>query len=136
MALNLIFKEYYPHPLTKVWSAITNPHALSDWLMETDFEAMEGKTFAFWRKLSSEEDSRVICQLIELTPPRRMVWSWKAPGMETPSQLIFELEPEPEGGTNFTLRHMECSEGAANDLKRSGWPGNLTNLDTWLDMTS
>ena len=41
-----------------------------------------------------------------------------APGMETPSQLIFELELETEGGTNFTLRHMECSEGAANDLKR------------------
>ena len=43
-----------------------------------------------------------------------------APGMETPSQLIFELEPE--GGTNFTLRHMECSEGAANDLKRPAGP--------------
>ena len=42
------------------------------------------------------------------------------PGMETPSQLIFELELE--GGTNFTLRHMECSEGAANDLKRPAGP--------------
>jgi|SaaInlStandDraft_2_1057019.scaffolds.fasta_scaffold416844_1 hypothetical protein len=56
-----------------------------------------------------------------------MVWSWKGADMKTPSQLLFELETEPEGGTNFTLRHMENTDGAANDLKRSGWPGNLTS---------
>lgn len=53
--------------------------------------------------------------------------------METPSQLIFELESEP--GMNFTLSQMESTEDSVNAWK-TGWPGNPTNLDTWLDMTS
>ncbi len=63
-----------------------------------------------------------------------MVWSWKGPGMTAPARLVFELETVAVGGTNLTLRLMDVTEEVASGLRDSGWPGNMTNLDTWVDM--
>ena len=133
MDTNLIFREYYPHPIRKVWAAVTDPVALSEWLMETDFVPWVGQKFVF-RTISSRDKLHLIeCQLLELNPPVRMVWSWQCEEVKVPTQLIFELEAD-EGGTNFTLKHTEDTGETADDLRKSGWPGDMTNLDAWLDM--
>ncbi len=69
MNFSLIFKEYYPHPIEKVWAAVTDPEAHSEWLMETNFEPKEGYRFAFWNRSSGGEIFRIECQLLELAPP-------------------------------------------------------------------
>jgi uncharacterized protein YndB with AHSA1/START domain len=134
MNFSLIFKEYYPHPIEKVWAAVTDPDALSEWLMETDFVPEEGRRFAFWSRIPSSENFRIECQLLEMAPPVRMAWSWKGQDMKAPTQLVFELKAVAGNGTNLTLRHMDETGEAAGELRKSGWPGNMTNLDTWLDM--
>ena len=134
MNFSLIFKEYYPHPIEKVWAAVTDPEALSEWLMETDFEATEGRRFAFWSQSPFSGIPRIECQMLEMVPPVRMAWSWQGQDMKAPTQLVFELKAVAGGGTSFTLRHMDETGEEAGELRKSGWPGNMTNLDTWLDM--
>lgn len=128
----LIFNEYYPHSITKVWAALTDPKAISQWLMETDFEPKVGHKFICWSKNESGEIGRIECQLLLMEPPRRMVWSWKGNGMEAPTQLLFELEPG-DGGTYLTLTHSGKGGLPAAGQKRPGWPPKFTNLDSWLD---
>jgi Uncharacterized conserved protein len=45
--LDLTYTEVLPHPLTRVWAALTSADALRDWLMDSDFEPRVGKEFTF-----------------------------------------------------------------------------------------
>ena len=45
MKLNVLLVEDFPHPVEKVWQALTDPDALREWLMENDFEPRIGKRF-------------------------------------------------------------------------------------------
>jgi DNA-binding transcriptional ArsR family regulator len=48
-------KEFYPHPIEKVWAATTDPAALAVWLMTNDFELRVGKRFRFWNEPAKPE---------------------------------------------------------------------------------
>ena len=128
----LIFNEYYPHPISKVWAVLTDPEAISQWLTETDFEPKVGQKFICWIKTESGEISRIECQLLLMEPPRRMIWSWRGNDMEESTQLLFELKSK-QGGTYLTLTHSGKGDFPAAGQNLPGWPPNFTNLDSWLD---
>jgi uncharacterized protein YndB with AHSA1/START domain len=102
MARDLNFEVTYPHPPEKVWRALTDPRAIAQWLMENDFEAKVGHKFQFHAAPRPGWDGVVHCEVLEVDPPRRLVYSWKGGPLDT--RVSWVLEPTADG-TRLRLDH-------------------------------
>ena len=65
--------------------------------------------------------------MLELDPPRRMVWAWSSNDGNPPSRVTFELEPE-NGGSRLRLTHEGEIEPAIGAILVEGWPGRIDAL--------
>lgn len=113
----------YPHPPDRVWQAITTRAAIAEWLMENDFEPRVGHRFTMHTDPAPGFDGIVHCEVRELDPPGRMVWSWKGGPIDT--ILTFELEPTPRG-TRLRVRQAGFRGMKAylvSLILGSGWRG-------------
>ncbi len=95
MSRDLHFEFVYPHPPQRVWRALTDSAAIAKWLMPNDFQPMVGHKFQFRTKPRPGFDGVVNCEVLELEPPRKLVYSWKGGGLDT--TVTYFLEPAPEG---------------------------------------
>jgi uncharacterized protein YndB with AHSA1/START domain len=120
----------YSHPVERVWAALTSSEALAAWLMPNDFEPVLGRKFTFTTKPAPGFDGIVRCEVLELTPPSRMVWSW-AGGMGLQSTVTFTLTPDGAGKTKLRL-HQVGFHGLSGQLVRrilaGGYPRILGQL--------
>ena len=64
MKRDLRYEELYPYPIDRVWEAITDPDAISDWLMPTDFAPRLGHKFQFRTKPEPGFDGIVNCEVM------------------------------------------------------------------------
>ena len=86
----------------KVWRALTVPALVEAWLMPNTMDAVkEGERFALH---DSEQEQKIDCQLLDVTPLRRLSYSWRETG-EAPAMVTFELSPNDSGGTSLRVRH-------------------------------
>jgi uncharacterized protein YndB with AHSA1/START domain len=113
----------YAHPRERVWAALTSSEALTAWLMPNDFAPMVGREFTFRTRPAPGFDGIVRCQVTELDPPARMVWSWAGGKIDT--TVTFTLEAISPGQTRLRM-HQVGFHGLAGHLTRrilgSGWP--------------
>lgn len=116
----------YPHPVDRVWEALTSSDALAAWLMPNDFKPVLGHRFTFRTKRAPGFDGIVRCEVLELDPPRRMVWAWAGGNIDT--TVTFTLEETADAGTRLRM-HQVGFHGLGAQLTRrilaSGWPGIL-----------
>jgi uncharacterized protein YndB with AHSA1/START domain len=128
MNLNILLVEDFPHSVEKVWGALTNPEAISVWLMENDFEPRVGKRFILrGREIPDRSRGWVECEVLEIETPNRMVWSWVHEGGESSTKVEFRLDPIV-GGTRLTLSHAGEIDPLIAARLREGWPGKLAGL--------
>jgi uncharacterized protein YndB with AHSA1/START domain len=87
----------YPHPVDRVWAALTSSEALAAWFMPNDFKPVVGHRFTFRTRPARAMgfDGIVRCEVLELAPPRRMVWSWAGGNIDT--TVTFTLDESAEG---------------------------------------
>lgn len=102
MKRDLRFEAVYPHPMERVWRAITDSKAIAEWLMPNNFEPRLGHKFMFTSKPGPGWDGKSYCEVIELDPPRVLAYTWKGGPIDT--VLRITLEPVPEG-TRLRLEH-------------------------------
>ncbi len=132
MNLDLVFEELLPHPIEAVWRALTEPAAISEWLMATTgFEARVGARFRMKTQRLSP-DGWVRAEVLELDPPRRMVWAWSPDDISAPTTVTFELTPHGDG-TRLRLSHEGEIDPVIGGLLGDGWPGRLELLRRSLD---
>jgi uncharacterized protein YndB with AHSA1/START domain len=128
MILRVALDQRFEQPIDQVWRALIDPVVLAEWLLENDFEPRVGKRFTLRCPPIPGWNGRIEAVVLELDPPRRMVWSW-SDGFEVgePTRVTFELRREGSG-TRLTLRH----EGAIDDTHGArlglGWPEKLEQL--------
>jgi len=125
----------YPHPVDRVWAALTSSEALAAWLMPNDFLPVVGHRFTFRTKPAAGFDGIVRCEVLELDPPRRMVWSWAGGNIDT--TVTFTLKPAGPGGTRLRM-HQVGFHGLGAQLTRrilaGGYPRILgQRLPAYLD---
>lgn len=128
MSARLEFEAVYPHPPERVWRALVDPDRLAGWLMESDFEPVEGREFRFtFESRIPGGGGEVLCEVVEIEAPRHMVWRWRDTWswarQESPTTVTWTLRPEGEG-TRLTLVH-EGFEGLGpvvlSKLLKLGW---------------
>jgi uncharacterized protein YndB with AHSA1/START domain len=128
-------QRYYPHPPEDVWAAITDPHALAEWLEPNNHQPVVGHKFQFRCDPGMCGSGVTECEVLEADPPRRLVWSWvhvpaKA-DCPRPAPMTIAWTLVPQGaGTLLILEHT----GAENigwltrNMMRVGWGYMLKKL--------
>jgi uncharacterized protein YndB with AHSA1/START domain len=98
----------YPHSPEVVWAALTDGEALAQWLMPNNFEPVAGRRFQFRIDPMMGFPGVIDCEVLEIDPPRRMVWSWATKpraGKTAHPALRIEWQLTPKGeGTLLELR--------------------------------
>lgn len=93
-----------------VWEYLTKPELLAQWLMPNDFKPIVGYKFQLSAKpkLKFDFDGKIYCEVLEIVPYKRLVYSWKGGlSKESPSLdsiVIWTLTPN-DNGTILTLEH-------------------------------
>ena len=134
MKLEIVLVEDIAHPVAQVWAALTDPAALAQWLMVNDFEPLIGKRFTLRGEPTAKWRGWMDCAVLEMEPPRRMVWSWHRSELDEPTRVEFRLEPIA-GGTRLTLMHTGDTDPGTRGRLSSGWVVKLGNLGSLLAKT-
>ena len=130
---DIVVEDVVPQPPEKVWKALTSAGLISQWLMPTDFEPAVGKRFTFKTKPIGDWDGVVHCEVLEIVPHRRLVYSWKGGsdsnnsdsnyGSKLDSVVTWTLQPEGRG-TRLRLVHTgfrSPQNDFAYDAMSPGW---------------
>jgi uncharacterized protein YndB with AHSA1/START domain len=114
----MVYVRTYPHPIERVWEAVSQGEHLSVWLLPvTRVEQRAGGTATFtWG--GPEEDGVETYVVSEYDPPRTITFS--AEGL--PTYMRFALEPDGDESTvlRFTL-HWPVPDGVTFESEQ--WPG-------------
>ena len=117
----LRFERTLPHPIDRVWRAVSEPAEMEQWFVAT----------AGWKPETGESFEVMGQQLevIEATPPRRLEWSW---GEE---RYSFELAPAAAGpeATTLVFLHFFDEAMGPGGQHAGGWEAYLSRLDAHLD---
>jgi len=127
MKIDLFFREFFPHPIEKVWASVSDRTALAVWLMENDFEPMVGKRFRFRHEPVAGGRGWIDCEVLALEPPSRMVWSWQSIETDEPGRVEVRLKTVA-GGTELTLSHTGETDPERRARYAFGWPGKFADL--------
>jgi uncharacterized protein YndB with AHSA1/START domain len=128
MRLDISMQELFPASIDRVWHALTDPGMIERWLMRTDgYEARVGARFILREAPREDCRGRVECEVLELSPPNRMVWSWRGAEDPATTRLVIELEAD-ERGTRLTLRHTGESDERTVRGTTGGWTDKLGAL--------
>ena len=99
----LVFEAFYPHPVERVWEAITDPTALAKWLMSNDFSPLAGTRFTF----QGDQGTRtafVQGSVLDVKATRSLRLLWDDGEAGAPSIVTWTLRPQ-DGGTQVRLEH-------------------------------
>jgi len=125
MTRNLHFEVEYPYPPEQVWQALTQREALALWLMPNDFAPIVGHRFQFHTKPAPGFDGIVQCEVLEVLPPTRLVYTWIGGGVDT--TLTWTLKRNVNG-TQLMLDHngFEGLRGLfVSKILGSGWNSRI-----------
>lgn len=120
----------YPQPPEKVWRAITEAKAVSQWLMPCDIAPTVGHQFTFQTEPGPGFDGTVRCEVLIVNPPEEFSYSWRGGSLST--IVTFTLQPSAQGGTELQLAHTGFS-GLFNKLfvrnfLAAGWKRKLLSV--------
>lgn len=133
MKFDIVFERVYSHSLESVWRALTDPVALGQWLMKTDFIPEESRSFQMWCENPDGGTDRYLCKVLVIDPPVRMLWSWMIDGRQSEGETLVEFKlVEVVDGTRLTVRHSGDRDRATIEAFKTGWPHKLTTLDSVL----
>jgi uncharacterized protein YndB with AHSA1/START domain len=101
----IVLEAVYAHSRDRVWRALTDPNELGAWLMPNDFTPTVGHKFQF--KIGPQWGWRGIvdCEVLEVDPPHRLVYSWQGDPKHRVTTVTWTLTPTPDGGTRLQLAH-------------------------------
>jgi uncharacterized protein YndB with AHSA1/START domain len=133
MQRDLVIKWHFPHPPEKVWECLITPELVSQWLMKNDFQPVVGHKFNFHTKPIPKMgfDGIVYCEVLEIVPYKKLVYSWRggpAPGIiGLDTLLTWTLAPDGDG-TKMVLEHTGFKgwkNYIASIFMENGWKKNV-----------
>nr|WP_042179368.1 SRPBCC domain-containing protein [Kibdelosporangium sp. MJ126-NF4]CEL13783.1 hypothetical protein [Kibdelosporangium sp. MJ126-NF4]CTQ88151.1 hypothetical protein [Kibdelosporangium sp. MJ126-NF4] len=145
MPRDITLDTHLPHRPDTVWRALTDPNALSQWLMPVDgFTPVVGSRFRLTAKPMPGWDGIVHCEILAIDEPRHLSYTWHGTQMTTPTTVTWTLTPTDDNGTHLRLHHTGFTGLGGAILRlmhRGGWrkfllrqlPTHLTTTDHTID---
>ncbi|OAV44771.1 SRPBCC domain-containing protein [Lewinella sp. 4G2] len=128
MKKSIATQKRYPHPIEKVWRAITDPELVSQWLMPTDIKAEVGHRFTFQTDPYPGFDGTVHCEVFTVEEPYELAYTWSGGGLKN-TTITFRLKDNGDGTTTLNFHHAGfagfLNRLIARNVLASGWRGKL-----------
>lgn len=126
----LKFERRYPHPIDKVWDALTQPERLIAWLGEAQLEPEQGGAIKItWLNTDEDGDSAVYNgRITRFEPPNLLEWEGDIHG-----RLLWELTADGDDATLLTLTNETPAPDQFRTKVAAGWDIHLDHLATALD---
>lgn len=131
---SIVVERDMPHSPEKVWRALTEQRLIEEWLMKNDFRLAVGHKFNFRAKPVMGWNGVTDCEVLEIVPQEKLVYTWNASGEQAMDGLkttvTWTLTPHGRG----TRVRMEQSGFRPKDEAGyrgmgGGWPRILDRLD-------
>ncbi len=129
---SIVVERLMPHPPEKVWRALTTSHLIAEWLMQNDFEPVEGRRFTFRATPVPGWSGVTNCVVLKVEPPHMLSYTW-GDGTESDSGLRTIVTWTLTATDNGTFVRMEHSgfrpqdEGGYRGMG-GGWPRIVERL--------
>ena len=125
---SLVIEKELPHPLEKVWRALTQGPLIKEWLMDNDFHPVVGHRFNFRSTPMPNWNGVIDSEALVVEPNKKLSYSWNALGLE--SVVVWTLVATSGG----TLVRMEQSgfrpdQEAAYKGANYGWQKFIGGLE-------
>lgn len=125
----IVYEVVYPHPIERVWHALTDSQALAAWLMPNDFSLHLGHRFTFRVAPGHGWSGIIECEVAKLAAPTLLAYTWRDTSGLLDTLVTFTLATT-EDGTRLRLEHsgfMASGPTALSirDLLSSGWRSKL-----------
>lgn len=85
----------YDFTIEKVWAALIDPEAMSEWLMPCNLRPEIGYRFQFRTKPYPGFNGIVECQVLELEAPHLLSFSWSGGSLKE-TKVVFRLSADGE----------------------------------------
>lgn len=86
-----------PFPQGRVWRDVSTGALLAEWLLPNDFQAVPGHRFTFQAQVMAQWDGVIAAEVLEVSPPDHLRFSWVALGVVTEVSLTLEPTPTARG---------------------------------------
>jgi uncharacterized protein YndB with AHSA1/START domain len=130
---SIVVERTMKHPPEKIWRALSQQPLIETWLMKNDFQPVVGHRFQFRATPVPGWSGVTNCEVLEVDPPRRLVYSW-GDGSESDSGLrtvvTWTLTPAA-GGTHVRMEQSGFRPQDETGYRGmgAGWPGILGRLE-------
>lgn len=138
---DIIIDEVFPHAPQTIWKALTTGDLIARWLMPAHgFAAVVGNRFTYETTPSGRWDGIIHCEVLEVVPNQRLVYSWKGGHAENvgygsllETVVTWTLAPVESGsGTRVRLVHsgfvLPVNDTAYRNMS-DGWTKVVRKLD-------
>jgi uncharacterized protein YndB with AHSA1/START domain len=141
----IVVEQVFPHAPAMIWKALTTGALMARWIMQPEgFEPVVGNRFTYRTTPAGAWDGTISCEILELIPERRFVYSWKGGhegntgyGSKLDTVVTWDLE-RCDAGTRVKLVHagfdLPRNEVAFNNMG-GGWKKVVPKLGTVADET-
>jgi uncharacterized protein YndB with AHSA1/START domain len=125
---SLVIEKEMPHPVEKVWRALTQGPLIKEWLMDNDFQPVVGHKFNFRATPMPQWNGVIDCEVLVVEPNKKLSYSWGSMGL---ASVVAWTLVATSGGT---LVRMEQS-GFAPDQEAAyrganyGWQKFIAGLE-------
>ena len=142
--IELVYVTYIRTTAQKLWDAITKPEFarqywgggenISDWKKGSEWRHIKADPASVAKGTGEQRPIRVLGQVLESTPPRRLVLSWADPSEPSAtSRVAFEIEPIKDM-VCLKVTHGELDPDSAMAGRVSqGWPLVLSSMKSYLE---
>ena len=141
---SIVVEEVFPHAPELVWKVLTDGELIARVLMPpTGFAPVPGTQFTFQTKPAGRWDGTIQCQVLEVVPCERLVYSWKGGhgdnigyGSLLDTIVTWSLSPAADGATRLRLEHggfeLPRNETAFTTMS-GGWKTVVPRIAPLLD---
>ncbi len=134
----IVVDEVFPHVPEAVWKVLSSGDMISRWLMPlTGWAPVKGTHFSFPTKPEGEWDGVIRCEVLEVIPNERLVYTWKS-GHESKAGYVSRLDTlvtwtltRHDGGTRLRLVHSGFvlpKNASAFQSISGGWPKVIAKM--------
>lgn len=128
----IVVEANLPHAPEAIWKALTMGELIGRWLQmtPTGFEPVKGKQFTYQTTAAGAWDGVIHCQVLEVVPHQRLVYSWKGGhasnvGYGSPLDTVVTWTlTRTDKGMRLRMVHsgflLPRNEGAYNNMS-GGW---------------
>lgn len=120
---SVVVEREMPFPPARIWRALTQPHLIAEWLLQSDFAPVVGRDFKF-----TQEWGAIDCRVTEVEPERSLAYTWAAFGLE--STVTWTLTPTGQG-TRLRMEQVGFRRDQEEAFRggRAAWTGYFGQLE-------